>query len=128
MDATGGRGGGRGAGGGGRREGEFGCGRGAEVLEKRKCVRDGGRRKVESRRQHLPELDEERTEIIERAPQPDAARRGQVSPEQQVMNEEPQGAQPRMAERELVETVPLGDDEDSEKPTQPHAGIVRCRR
>jgi hypothetical protein len=76
----------------------------------------------------LPELDEDRPEILERASQANAARCCKVPPEQQAMDEKSQRTKSRVPEREFVETVPLGDDEDSEKPTQPHAGIVRCAR
>ena len=50
----------------------------------------------------------------------------EVAPEQRVADRKPQRPQARMAERQIVETVPERDDDDAEEPTQAHAGIVRA--
>jgi hypothetical protein len=90
------------------------------ILQQRELVRDVGRQEVAPRRQHLSELDEDRPEVFQRAPQADAARQRKVAPEQRGANDRPECAHPRMSEGEVVETVPQRYDDDPEEPTQPH--------
>ena len=93
------------------------------ILKQREFVGDIGRQQVAPCRQHLAELDEDRTEVLERTAQAHAARQGEVAPEQHGSNERPQRTHARVPERQVVQTVPQRNDEDPEKPTKAHAEL-----
>src|SRR6478609_9063222 len=105
------------------RDRRFGLVRGKRrhaILQERELVRDVGRQQVAPRRQHLPELDEDRPEVFERTSQADTTRQRQIAPEQRGSYDGPERAHTRMAKGEVVETVPQRYDDDPEEPTQPH--------
>jgi hypothetical protein len=95
------------------------------VLQERQLVCDVGRQQIAPRRQHLPELDEDRTEILECTAQAYAARRREIAPEEDRSHDRTQRSDTRVPERKIVETVPERNHDDPEEPTQAHARIVR---
>ena len=78
------------------------------------------RDQVAPRRQHLPELDEQRAEILEREAQPHRPRRRRVAPERDRVRERPHGAKPLVAGQELVEPVLERDQTDLGKTQEAH--------
>jgi len=75
------------------------------VLQLRELVGDIGRQEIAPRRQHLPELDEDRAEGGERLAQAHRARRREIAPEERPVDHGAQPAHPRVRQHELVEPV-----------------------
>ena len=75
---------------------------------------------VAPRRQHLPELDEDRAEILERQAQPHGARRRRVAPERERARERPHGAEALVAGQEFVEPVLERDRDDLGEAQEAH--------
>ena len=83
------------------------------------------RQEIAARREHLPELDEDRPQLLQGQPQALRARRGQVAPEGDRARGRPQPAKPLVAEQELVEPVLERDAQNLDQSEQAHAAIVR---
>ncbi len=90
------------------------------VLQERELVGDVGRQQIAPRRQHLAELDEDWAQVLERASKAHRARRAEVTPEERPADDRPEQAQPRVVEREVVETVLERDDDNPGEATKPH--------
>ncbi len=93
------------------------------VLELGQLVGEVGGQQIAARREHLSELDEDRSESFERAAQPHRARLGEPAEEQQRAKE-PRGAAIG-GERELVEPESKGYPQDLGEAEQ--GGISACR-
>jgi hypothetical protein len=78
------------------------------------------RQQIAPRRQHLAELDEDRAQVLERASKAHRARRAEVTPEERSADHRAEQAQPRVVEREVVETVLERDDDNPGEATKPH--------
>src|SRR5207248_3478023 len=91
------------------------------VLQLRQLVGDVGWQKIAPRRKHLAELDEDRTEILERLSKTHGTRRRKIAPEKKRIDERPQGSRALMAQRKLVQAVPQRDHDDAGKARDAHA-------
>ena len=95
------------------------------VLQACKLVGDVGGQNIATRGEHLSELDEDRSQLLQCEPQPSRAWRGQVAPEGDRPRSRPQPVKPLMTEQELVEPVLERDEQNLHQPEQSHAAIVR---
>src|SRR5512139_2159332 len=91
------------------------------VLQPGKFVGDVERDQVTAGGEHLPELDEDRTQRLQRAPQAYPARLGKRPPEQGGAHQPAQRLDPLVAEEELLQPVTQADGEDAEEAQQLHA-------
>ena len=98
------------------------------VLQLRELVGDVGRQQVAPRGEHLPELDEDRAQVLEREAQPLRARRRRVAPERERARERPHGAEPLVAGQELVEPVLERDERDPREAEEAHAADCKGSR
>ena len=95
------------------------------ILQPRKLVGDVGGQKIATRREHLSELDEDRSQLLKRQAQALRARRREVAPEGESADGWTQPVKALVAEQELVEPVLERDAQDLDEPKPPHAAIVR---
>ena len=95
------------------------------VLQLGELVGDVLRQQVAPGRQHLPELDEDRPEVLEREAQPLRERRRRVAPESEGARRRPHGPEALVAGQELVEAVLERDDDDLREASDAHP--VDCK-
>ncbi len=91
------------------------------VLQLGELVGDVERNQVATGRKHLPELDEDGPEILEREAQAHGPRCRRVAPERQRVRDRPHRAKPFVAGQELVEPVLQHDADNHRESQQAHA-------
>ena len=83
------------------------------VLQPRQFVGDIGGQQVAPGGEHLAELDEQRSQGLQRQAQAHRARLGQPAPEQHALHRHQQEARARVGEHELIQAEADADEDDT---------------